>query len=157
MSENRCSRSFFLIMSTLSSTLGEWHILGCACLKHKWLPCSGPTTDDLNSRVEFVGGTYSQKSRMKPVSFLQKQPHSNQSEIDGRIVPTAAACPTICIICCQLYHSDYCAAASARTLLHSYATFGSTSLQQTQSYFLNHLSLGHCRGALSIGRRDQTK
>ena len=22
-------------MSTLSSTLGEWHIFGCACLKHK--------------------------------------------------------------------------------------------------------------------------
>ena len=57
------------------------------------LPRSGPTTDDLKSRDEFAGGTY-----------------SYQSEIDGRIVPAAAACPTIC---CQLYHSDYSAPASA--------------------------------------------
>ena len=45
---------------------------------------------------------------------------------------------------CHLFHSDYCVAASARNLLHSYVTFGSTSLQQTQPYYLNHLSLGHC-------------
>ena len=61
------------------------------------LPRSGPTTDDLKSRDEFAGGTC-----------------SYQSEIDGRIAPAAATCPTICTICCQLYHSDYCAAASAR-------------------------------------------
>ena len=24
-------------MSTPSSSLGEWHIFGCACLKHKWV------------------------------------------------------------------------------------------------------------------------
>ena len=33
------------------------------------LPCSGPTTDDLNSRVEFAGGTYSLLSRTNAVSF----------------------------------------------------------------------------------------
>ena len=104
------------------------------------LPRSGPTTDDLKSRDEFAGGTY-----------------SYQSEIDGRIVPAAAACPTICTICCQLYHSDYCAAASVRNLLHLYVTLVSTSLILSQPYIFNHLSLGHYRGALSVGRRDQTK
>ena len=34
MAENMCSRCKKNI-STLSSTLGEWHIFGCACLKHK--------------------------------------------------------------------------------------------------------------------------
>ena len=63
------------------------------------LPRSGQTTDDLKSRDEFAGGTY-----------------SYQSEIDGRIVPAAVACPTICTIFYQLYHSDYCAAASARNI-----------------------------------------
>ena len=33
------------------------------------LPRSGPTTDDLNSRVEFAGGTYSLESRTNAVSF----------------------------------------------------------------------------------------
>ena len=31
------------------------------------------------------------------VSFQRKQPNSNQSEMDGRIVSAVAACPTICI------------------------------------------------------------
>ena len=59
------------------------------------------------------------------------EPHSIQTEIYGRKVPAAAACPTICIICCQLFHSDYCAAASPRNLLNFYMTPGTTSLQQT--------------------------
>ena len=42
------------------------------------LPRSGPTTDDLKSRVEFAGGT-----------------DSCQSEIDGRIVPAAAHYPAV--------------------------------------------------------------
>ena len=66
------------------------------------LALSGPSAqaaDDLKSRDELAGGTY-----------------SYHSEIDGRIVPAATACPTICTICCQLYHSDHCAAASARSL-----------------------------------------
>ena len=65
--------------------------------QHTTPQCIGPTTDDLKSRDEFAGGTY-----------------SYQGELDGRIVPAAAACPTICTICCQLYHFDYCVAASAR-------------------------------------------
>ena len=73
------------------------YIAAAAALLLASLPCSGPTTDDLKSRDEFAGGTY-----------------IYQSEIDGRIVPAAAACPTICTICCQLYHSDYCAVALAR-------------------------------------------
>ena len=33
------------------------------------LPCSDPTTDDLNSRVEFAGGTYSLEAGMNAESF----------------------------------------------------------------------------------------
>ena len=58
---------------------------------------------------------------------------------------------------CHLYHSHYCVAASARNLLHLYMTPGTTSLEQTQPYILNHLSLGHNRGALSVGGQDQNK
>ena len=78
---------------------------------------------------------------MNAVSFQQKQPHSycNQSEIEGRIA--AAVCPTICIVCCQQFHLDLCAATSARSVLHSYMTPGTMSLQQTELYFSNHLSL----------------
>ena len=59
----------------------------------------------------------------------------------------------------ELLKSDsvYCAAASARNLLHPNVTLGSTSLQQTQPYYLNDLSLVHYRGALSIERQGQTK
>ena len=65
-----------------------------------------------------------------------------QGEIDGMFVPAAVACPTICIIFCHLFQSDYRAGASARNLLHSYVTLGSTSLSLSQHYFSNHLSLG---------------
>ena len=58
---------------------------------------------------------------------------------------------------CHLFHSDYCAAASDRDLLHLYMIPGTMSLQQTQPYFLNHLSLGQNGRALSVGRLDQTK
>ena len=58
---------------------------------------------------------------------------------------------------CHLFHYDYCAAASARNLQYLYMTTGTTSLQQTQLYYSNNLLLCHNRGALSIGRRDQTK
>ena len=47
------------------------------------LPRSDPTTDDLKISDEFDEGTY-----------------RYQSEIDGKIVLAAAACPTICTICC---------------------------------------------------------
>ena len=78
---------------------------------------------------------------MTAASFRQKQPHSNQGEIDCMLVPAAVAYPTICIIFCHLFHSDYYVAASARNLLHSYTTQGTTSLHQTQPYFSNHMSL----------------
>ena len=57
---------------------------------------------------------------------------------------------------CHLFHSDYCVAASARNLLHSYVTLGSTSLQQTQPYYLNHLLLGHC-GVVQRGGAKGTR
>ena len=101
----------------------------------------------LKSRIDFDGGMQSLESRTNAIIFQQKQPHSNQSEIDGKIVPAAAACSTIC---CHLYHSDYCAAASARNLLILYKTPGTMPLQQSQPYFLNHLQLG--QNGIVLGR-----
>ena len=49
-------KNFFQKMSTPSSTLGEWHIFGCACLKHKWLHCTAIQCNALYSSPHCVRG-----------------------------------------------------------------------------------------------------
>ena len=117
------------------------------------LPRSGPATDDLKSRVDFAGGTQSLESCTHAVSI---QP-SNRSDIAGSRQYRLLDMHQEQGLFCNLYHSDYCVVASARNLLHLYVTPGTTSLEQTQPYILNHLWLGHNRGALSVGGREQTK
>ena len=65
---------------------------------------------------------------------------------------TTAACPTICTIYCQLYHSDYCAAASARnfTAFMLLNTKDSSVYVPTASLILLFLSsvVGSLQGSL---------
>ena len=83
---------------------------------------------------------------------------SNYSMIAGVMVPAAAACPTICIIFWQLFHSNYCAAAAARNLLASNSSVFSY-LRPPRSWaskeiFCSQKANGR---ALYVGRLNQTK